>query len=104
MKTEQMVEVMQAHLAGKKVEIYNPDDDFWEQIDNPAWNWCSFKYRIKKEEPKLVAHYPALIGGSDGIYIADYIYPTFEAAKKMYSRAIRLATEYPPIMLPEKQE
>lgn len=44
--TEEMIEVMQAHLRGEKIErwIFNAGD--WEPTAHPNWNWAGGDYRI----------------------------------------------------------
>lgn len=48
--TEQMIEVMQAYLAGKKIEYrLKNGSTFWTDISNPIWAWDASDYRIKPE-------------------------------------------------------
>lgn len=48
------------------------------------------------DEPVLVPHYPALLHDSGKYYISWQLYATLGDV----SNAIRLLTEYPPVMLP----
>lgn len=48
MKTEQMIEVMQAYVRGEKIELRNKDTEEWIlNSTEPLWNWDSFEYRVK---------------------------------------------------------
>lgn len=56
--TKDMIEVMQASLEGKQIEqLYRSNSmSLWEPKAGQGtwWDWASFDYRIKKEEPKRV--------------------------------------------------
>ena len=53
MTTQEKIEVMQACLDGKKIEVAAKSDlSFWVVTDTPAWNWEECVYRIKPEQPK----------------------------------------------------
>lgn len=62
------------------------------------------------DEPKLVPHWPAVISfdGGESYFVCDDVFPSLEAAKKAQEspqadrRVIKLADEWPGIMLPEK--
>ena len=59
MNTQEMIEVMQAHLAGKPIEFRFklPPDNSWTNVDNPNWDWARCHYRVKEaKKPKLVDH------------------------------------------------
>ena len=68
MKTlEEKIEVMQAFLDGKEVEIYNDVEDpcSWESISNPEFNWEYNDYRIKlenKQVPFNISDYESRLG------------------------------------------
>lgn len=53
MNTKQKMEIMQAHLDGKQIQvkkwIYDWED--LEQTDEPIWEWGHAEYRIKPTEP-----------------------------------------------------
>lgn len=49
MNTEEMVAVMQAFVAGKKIQQKFLHEDEWMDIDEPEWSWCDFEYRVKPE-------------------------------------------------------
>lgn len=48
------IEVMQAYVDGEAIECRyisrNYDDEAWEKVGNPVWNWACFDYRISPEE------------------------------------------------------
>lgn len=48
-KTKEKIEVMQAYIAGKKIEVRYPDGTKWTLTDSPAWQWGSSDYRIVPE-------------------------------------------------------
>lgn len=56
MDTKEMIEVMQAHIDGKEIQIVFRDDSVaspgWEKIPNPSWNWSKYVYRIAPEPKK----------------------------------------------------
>ena len=54
MTTEEKIEVMQAYVDGKKIEInkYLDNHKHWIDIKEPTWNWGINNYRVKPEEPK----------------------------------------------------
>lgn len=42
------VEIMQAWLDGKQIEVLNDStSQEWLPIDNPSWSWNAWDYRIK---------------------------------------------------------
>lgn len=52
MKTEQMIEVMQAYCNGEQIEYKERvcDHEEWETLENvPTWDWYNFDYRVKTE-------------------------------------------------------
>lgn len=51
MKTEEMIEVMQAFVDGKAIEFRPEGSDEWGDVPKPVWDWSCFEYRIK---PKVI--------------------------------------------------
>lgn len=52
MNTEEKIEVMQAYLNGKKIQVKGKRDDTWEDYNHksePDWDWFRCDYRIKPE-------------------------------------------------------
>lgn len=48
MKTEQMIEVMQAYINGEQIEFFD-ENTKWHDCANPLWNWDRHKYRVKRK-------------------------------------------------------
>lgn len=48
------VEIMQAYIDGKTIERDYGRSYGWIAEDAPDWDWLSWEYRIKPEEPKYV--------------------------------------------------
>lgn len=51
MKTEEMIEVMQAFVDGKAIQIRQRGNEDWQGITTPLWDWSSYSYRIR---PKVI--------------------------------------------------
>ena len=45
--TADYIKVMQAYVEGKQIQY--KDDEVWIDIDDPDWDWHSWKYRVKPE-------------------------------------------------------
>lgn len=55
MNTKHKIEVMQAFLDGKTIQMTDKSLDIWEDfLAEPYWNWEANDYRIKPAEPKKV--------------------------------------------------
>jgi hypothetical protein len=50
---QEKLEIMQAKLDGKTIEIHNAYG--WNETQSPVWNWADFDYRVKQEPTKLYA-------------------------------------------------
>jgi hypothetical protein len=95
-------ELFEALEMGKIVEVRVPE----EEADWFKWlgvNWdATFEYRII--EPELVPHWPAVIKEESSYWISDTLFSSLEEAKERFedygSRVVRLAKEYPAILLP----
>ena len=53
-ETKKAIEVMQAFVDGKEIEICYVGDRSWSEISSPVWGWVDSKYRVKSAEPKKV--------------------------------------------------
>jgi hypothetical protein len=55
MTTKEMIEVMQAYERGEEIEFCLAccEDDRWEPMASPLWNWVKFKYRVKPKKTKF---------------------------------------------------
>lgn len=68
MKTlEKKIEVMQAALAGAKIECKDNDEEecMWQCANNPCWGWDEVDYRIKpenKQVPFEISDYESKLG------------------------------------------
>lgn len=69
-KTRNAIEVMQAYVDGKEIEVL-VNGHYWNlnigDPESPAWNWKKYDYRIKKEGPKRVPLSPEDIKQGDAI-------------------------------------
>lgn len=52
MTTQEMIEVLQAHKRGEKIELLCYDGKQWVVDGFPTWNFLENDYRIAKPEPK----------------------------------------------------
>ena len=53
MKTlKEKIEVMQAALAGAKIETVELEKENWSVV-HPFWNWMTFDYRVKPENKQV---------------------------------------------------
>lgn len=103
MTPKEMIEVLQAYEAGKEIE-FRDEVGRWRPCshqEGPRWNFALYDYRVKPEEKKLVPHWPAIIHEArKRTFVTDSIHPTEANARSTFgSSFVRLATEYPPIML-----
>lgn len=47
--TQQMIEVMQAHVDGKVIESRWSDESTWVVVEHPDWLWGVKEYRVKDD-------------------------------------------------------
>ena len=47
MNTDEMIEVMQAHVRGEAIEVSDKGADDWSEIKYPLWDWANFEHRVK---------------------------------------------------------
>ncbi len=54
--TAQKIAVMKAHCDGATIELkaHVSRSDEYKDVQDPAWNWDSFDYRVKQPERKTV--------------------------------------------------
>ena len=51
--TKEKMEVMQAFLDDREIEM-TKHGFVWEPVpDSPSWNWGTFSYRVKPEKPSI---------------------------------------------------
>lgn len=95
MTPQEMIDVIQAYRDGKLVETNDGGSDWWPVL-SPQFNFNRFTYRIKP--PVLRPHWPAVVRTPCMEYIVTAeVFPEDHPPLQGY---IRLATEYPPVMLP----
>jgi hypothetical protein len=44
--TAHAIEVMQAHVNGRKIQRFSPAANTWEDAPDPRWDWLHHNYRI----------------------------------------------------------
>lgn len=106
MTPQEMIYVIQAHTDGMKIECREVSgcNDGWHPVDTPLWDFCHFDYRVRPTPPVLRPHWPAICRvGNSGAILTDALYAdAINAACDINGNGgvlIRLATEYPPVML-----
>lgn len=58
MKTEEMIEVMQAYANGAGIQErpnWDQEEETWKDVTNPKWNWETTDYRICPGKPAQTA-------------------------------------------------
>ena len=105
MKPQEMIDVLQAHRDGEKIEFREAGNlRRWDDCLVPLFDFAHFEYRVKP--PALRPHWPAVLNvRSVGMTVSDMLFPDVDSAKTQYCTSsgltvVRLATEYPPVMLP----
>ncbi len=107
MTLEQQRDIIQAAIDGSKIEFADIFTGKWcskHDLDN-GFDFQNFTYRIAP--PALRQHWPAVIryDNSGVIAVTDRLYTSDDEARSDREggppvSVIRLATEYPPVMLP----
>ncbi len=46
MTTKEKIEVMQASLNGKTIEVQLVGSNEWVPVHQPVWNWDAYNYRV----------------------------------------------------------
>lgn len=80
--TKKMIEVMQAYLDGKTIQVAYANKNKWSDIDQeelPTWQFGDFQYRIKPEPREWWIH----INISPGGQIVGYISPNKTQAQEL---------------------
>ena len=58
MTTNEMIEVMQAHMNGAGIQErpnWDQEEEAWKEVQSPKWNWETTEYRISPAKPALTA-------------------------------------------------
>jgi hypothetical protein len=50
MNTKEQIEVMQAFVDGKEIEMKTKMSNYWSLIIEPHWDWDHVDYRVKEEK------------------------------------------------------
>lgn len=102
-------DVIVAWANGEQIQWRDRGALEWEDISSSPMGWHNLvEYRVKPKEIKLIPHWPAIINSGPTARITQNVYSSIEEAKRTIHpefgrQLLRLATEYPPIMLPEKE-
>lgn len=89
--TQRKIEVMQAHLAGKTIQVRNVGANKWEDcVGGPHWNWATREYRVK---PEPMVRYG--VTHKDGSWYTSYpdFIPAMKAAEQRGGRVIKMVEE-----------
>lgn len=101
MTPQEMIDVITAFRDGKPVETNDGGLDWWPVL-SPQFNFHRYSYRVKP--PELRPHWPAVVASSkpDGTIVYSVSNMLFAKPEDLIGKdgALRLATEYPPVMLP----
>ena len=91
-ETKKCIEVMQAYVDGKEIEVKNPDNekDNWQITRNPVWSWARLNYRIKPQPMKVTEEEKKILSKSAIFWakhkktgeISSYWRHAIETAKK----------------------
>ena len=93
----QMIAVIQAHCNGKTIQFKEIDRAAWCDCESPLFDFAHYDYRIAPPSVRR-PHWPAICRLSNGAYVlSTCLYTGDEPAAIGF---VRLATEYPPVMLP----
>lgn len=58
MTTNEMIEVMQAHMNGAGIQErpnWDQEEEAWKDVQSPKWNWETTEYRISPAKPAMTA-------------------------------------------------
>lgn len=56
MTDDEIIEIVSARKAGKKIERSDLNGQAWETITNPCWDFVHFRYRVKQEPAVIYAN------------------------------------------------
>lgn len=78
MTPKEMIEVIEAHIRGEKIECnYRRNPGAWGAVNPPSFNFDDFIYRIAKPEPKKIKLLGWVNKISDGVYrvhlLSEYV-------------------------------
>lgn len=97
MTPQEMIDVITAFRDGKPVETNDGGSDWWPVL-SPQFNFHRYNYRVKP--PALRPHWPALVRSIIMQHTVTSALFASDAEASHILGFVRLATEYPPVMLP----
>ena len=73
METTDMIKVMQHYADGGEIEVRfkDEDNDIWENIDKPSWDWVVYDYRIVEQKQKVTIEKWLCKSGENSFYIHE---------------------------------
>lgn len=92
-------DVIIAYANGEQIQVRNGVN--WTDIPSPSF-LNEMKYRVKPKEVKLIPHWQAIV--DHPLRLSHRLFKTKEEAVRWCRDTIRLATEYPAVLLSEKEE
>jgi len=108
MSLHQQRDIVDAAMQRKTIEVFKPTIEAplgeWVPIRTcPVFDFEHFEYRVKP--PALRPHWPAVVRntGTTAWWVTDELFADVATARIELlsdSDEVRLATEYPPVMLP----
>lgn len=101
MTLQQQRDIIDAAIRGEEIEFcFMGDDKLWSKHNAPRFDFTRYSYRVKP--PELRPHWPAIIRLPDGRHtISTWLYAKGDEISFVdLVGFVRLATEYPPVMLP----
>lgn len=101
MTPQEMIDVIQAHADGKKIQMCRKGEDKWLDCvpPSPLFDFMNTNYRVKP--PALRPHWPAIFVVPNGYtFLSKELYAEDNRPVQLALGFVRLATEYPPVMLP----
>lgn len=100
MTPQEMISVIQAHADGKQIQMCRKGEDRWLDCvpPSPLFDFMNTNYRVKP--PALRPHWPALVRSPIMSHsVTGVLFASDDEARDVIG-FVRLATEYPPVMLP----
>lgn len=103
MTLQQQRDIIDAAIRGEEIEFcFMAGDKLWSKHNAPMFDFTRYTYRVKP--PELRPHWPAVVVSSkpDGTIVYSVSNMLFAKPEDLIGKdgALRLATEYPPVMLP----
>lgn len=102
MTFDEIIAVIRAHINGWTIEVRIPSENTgWYVIDDPKFDFINCEYRSIQRPatpPVLRPHWPAIVRTPLMEYLVTA--EVFPEGHPPLMGFVRLATEYPPVMLP----